>query len=287
MCDQPVKHLVCKNCGKGFTNNRKVMYCSKRCHSRQKNRKAKGLDVSVYDDFDGAIFTNPNHNKTAPCPSCGMEFKVYRHSRERKYCSDACKLTDYKEKAARERWWKAPSTNVYFLKCEECGNQFAARHKGKSICSHRCKLDRQSRARKLSRMKLMSAFQPKQCDECQVMYSSLVMRDNRRFCSTQCGLKNERRIARSKRRAIIRRAFVENVDPTRVFVEQDWVCQICGTKTDPALRATYENLAPELDHIVPLSKGGEHSYANTQCACRECNLAKSNDERYTVLSLTG
>lgn len=31
-----------------------------------------------------------------------------------------------------------------------------------------------------------------------------------------------------------------------------------------------------LDHIVPISKGGPHTYSNTQCLCRDCNLKKSD-----------
>ena len=37
-----------------------------------------------------------------------------------------------------------------------------------------------------------------------------------------------------------------------------------------------EPLSPELDHIHPVSKGGAHSYANTQCLCRQCNAGKSD-----------
>jgi len=52
---------------------------------------------------------------------------------------------------------------------------------------------------------------------------------------------------------------------------------MCGTKTPQRLRGTLNKKAPELDHIVPMSKGGAHSYMNTQCLCRACNGAKSNE----------
>jgi 5-methylcytosine-specific restriction endonuclease McrA len=29
-----------------------------------------------------------------------------------------------------------------------------------------------------------------------------------------------------------------------------------------------------VDHVVPLARGGEHSYANTQPACPPCNMSK-------------
>lgn len=34
--------------------------------------------------------------------------------------------------------------------------------------------------------------------------------------------------------------------------------------------------APELDHIIPLAKGGPHTKANTARACRGCSLAKGD-----------
>lgn len=39
---------------------------------------------------------------------------------------------------------------------------------------------------------------------------------------------------------------------------------------------TYKVNAPELDHIIPIAKGGAHVWSNLQCACRECNAAKSD-----------
>lgn len=37
--------------------------------------------------------------------------------------------------------------------------------------------------------------------------------------------------------------------------------------------------ATELDHVVPLSKGGTHDDANLQGLCRECHATKSRAER--------
>jgi len=74
----------------------------------------------------------------------------------------------------------------------------------------------------------------------------------------------------------MRAVAVESVDPIKVFDRDGWRCQLCGKKTPKAKRGTYSRNAPELDHIMPLSLGGEHSYRNTQCLCRSCNGSKSN-----------
>ena len=54
-----------------------------------------------------------------------------------------------------------------------------------------------------------------------------------------------------------------------------WKCQRCGVKTPKKLRGTYEDCAPEIDHIVPIAHGGAHAQFNLQCLCRKCNAEKS------------
>jgi 5-methylcytosine-specific restriction endonuclease McrA len=105
------------------------------------------------------------------------------------------------------------------------------------------------------------------------------------FCSKECqriswkktdkALATRRRI-RAARKAKIKAAKVELFDPIDVLKRDGWKCKSCGIYTPKAKRGTYDNDAPEVDHIIPLSKGGEHSMANTQCLCRKCNLVKSN-----------
>jgi 5-methylcytosine-specific restriction endonuclease McrA len=51
-----------------------------------------------------------------------------------------------------------------------------------------------------------------------------------------------------------------------VWERDEGVCGICGTAADLS--------DWHLDHVVPLSKGGEHSYANTQVSHPVCNLRK-------------
>lgn len=76
--------------------------------------------------------------------------------------------------------------------------------------------------------------------------------------------------------ARIRGVPYEPVD-YRVVLERDaWTCQICGSPTPAELRGTHDQRAPEVDHIIPISRGGPHTYSNVQCACRQCNREKSN-----------
>lgn len=63
-------------------------------------------------------------------------------------------------------------------------------------------------------------------------------------------------------------AFIELVDPLVVLERGDGECGICGEDVDPS--------SFDVDHIVPLSRGGLHNYENTQPAHVTCNRAKGN-----------
>lgn len=56
------------------------------------------------------------------------------------------------------------------------------------------------------------------------------------------------------------------VDPLTVYARGRGICGICSkpVPTD----------AFNVDHIIPLARGGEHSYANTQPAHPSCNFRK-------------
>lgn len=68
------------------------------------------------------------------------------------------------------------------------------------------------------------------------------------------------------RRARLLGAFVEHVDPKTVYDRDQGICGICGQPVGPSVAS--------IDHIVPLAKGGKHSYRNVQLAHLSCNLRK-------------
>ncbi len=67
----------------------------------------------------------------------------------------------------------------------------------------------------------------------------------------------------------------ESVNPYTVFERDGWTCRHCEYVTPEWLRGLGAE-GPTLDHILPLAKGGAHSYANTQCLCSACNSKKSD-----------
>lgn len=74
------------------------------------------------------------------------------------------------------------------------------------------------------------------------------------------------RINNDRRRARQYAAITERIYRARVWERDNGRCHICGKKADPANW--------HLDHIVPLSRGGEHSYPNVAVSHPTCNLRK-------------
>lgn len=65
----------------------------------------------------------------------------------------------------------------------------------------------------------------------------------------------------------------EYVDRLRVFRRDRWCCGICHEPVDKRLKYPHPRSA-SLDHVIPMARGGGHTYANTQCSHWECNLLK-------------
>ena len=79
-----------------------------------------------------------------------------------------------------------------------------------------------------------------------------------------------------RHRARKRKAAIENVRRAVVFARDGGRCHICHKKVNPKRW--------HLDHIIPLSKGGAHSYQNVAVSHPTCNQQK-NDRRGFQLRL--
>lgn len=63
-----------------------------------------------------------------------------------------------------------------------------------------------------------------------------------------------------------------------VFRRDGWVCGICSSPIDPAL-AWPDPMSASLDHVMPISRGGDHGMDNCQASHLTCNLRKGARER--------
>jgi hypothetical protein len=66
--------------------------------------------------------------------------------------------------------------------------------------------------------------------------------------------------------------FVEDVDRLSLANRDGWRCGICSEEIGQDPWPHPRSLS--VDHVIPLSRGGAHGYANTQAAHLSCNIGK-------------
>lgn len=71
-------------------------------------------------------------------------------------------------------------------------------------------------------------------------------------------------------------AFDSTITLRALYKRDDGICQICGKPTNPEdiKNGHIGRLYPTIDHIYPVSKGGNHTWDNVQLAHMYCNSGK-------------
>lgn len=67
----------------------------------------------------------------------------------------------------------------------------------------------------------------------------------------------------------------DDIDPVALFERDNWLCHLCEEPIQPHRRCP-DPLAATIDHVVPLSLGGRHTWDNVKAAHAFCNFRKSN-----------
>lgn len=215
------------------------------------------------------------------CEHCGTSFKKKGSKDAGRFCGRPCAFAWVAERA-RARV-VAPKLKVPLHgACAGCNGTFVKRAANQRWCSNACQSSAVKNARK-------RPPRPATCQECGVVFQA-TNRGPARICSDACrqrarvrwarsgrqapAYRRHKRIEKARRRARMRQATCEPVDPLYIFKRDGWRCQLCGVKTPARLRGQMVDAAPEMDHIVPLAQGGAHTHENAQCLCRKCNGRK-------------
>lgn len=126
----------------------------------------------------------------------------------------------------------------------------------------------------------------KECEYCgRIFYA----KDYNWYCSDICkaNMKKEKRKARKRLREAKakKNGKIEwNISLEKLIQRDEGICKICGRQvdtedyyyTDEGYFIAGDNY-PSIDHIIPLAKGGTHTWDNIQLAHRHCNSIKSDN----------
>lgn len=230
------------------------------------------------------------------CLVCSVSMTVEREGRGRlpRFCSSVCKrqrmtiqsaqwrLDNPERTLEMGRMSRAKNAHKYISTgvCVICGTDYQCHSsvaKQQKTCGRKCGKILSDRSRGEGSIRRRT----RHCATCGKAF--IPSRPNRhqeaagyvqRNCSYECS-----RIAHgpAKPLAKIRRAVMATskpIDPIAICSRDGWKCYLCGIETPKSLRGTTDDRAPEVDHIIPLSKDGLHLPLNCSCACRCCNLSK-------------
>ena len=147
--------------------------------------------------------------------------------------------------------------------------------------------DRQKREQALSEAREAKWWQGKQeqigfaiCPKCGKSF--IPSRYQKKYCSRECSVAANNAISKDRRLKRMKGAASAGITLERLYERDKGICHICGglcqwddfTQTDKAFIAGESY--PSVDHIVPLSKGGKHSWDNVGLAHRRCNSLKGD-----------
>lgn len=251
--EEPEK--ACLYCSGPVPDGRQSEYCSSACVKA----KRKGYTAA-----------RPYGEASSACRGCGSKFE--RSAPKQIFCTRQCRALHVR--AARPD-----------KQCLVCGIGYSPSSKGKT-CSPECS-DRLAEIRALE-LKLKNFGPPRTCCQCGKIFThgGDAFKDFcSRACATECAKETQKRHGHV-RRARKAKATIEHFNPTYILKRDKYICQACGVKTRPDKKPNHP-LYPNVDHIVPLSVGGEHSKKNCRCVCTSCNSKKCNRTLNDQLLLFG
>lgn len=185
------------------------------------------------------------------CIACGKEFNG-RPYRKSKYCSMECRNKD---------WHNA---HELYLNTKKIAEQAREREK---------LLKKLAKAinKRIKQLEPKQARTPliKQCAECGSEF--VANYGNEKYCCDKC---RHHHCNASKEKRIYRNGKPDlSISLTKLYMRDFGVCALCGRHIDFDCDSNSDHY-PSIDHIIPLSKGGLHSWDNVQLACRICNMKK-------------
>ena len=213
------------------------------------------------------------------CAGCGTPLEIGPRERNpKRWCSNAC------------RRWAGLHPGVLrptVRACRNCGSDISARPMQASYCSTRCS--------DIARgQRLPEPLPERLCalPECNLVFSPCMTKQ--RCCSERHGKLLANRESRAdgrqpppswtparkerwKRREAAKRAASTGRPVIREAIgdRDGWVCYLCEQPIDRAL-VWPDTESATTDHVVPLSKGGEHDPDNVRITHARCNSAKGD-----------
>lgn len=243
---------VCSYCGRSFeAHNKSKMYCSRKCRDIA-YKTNKGLNVNTN--------LEPYH-KT--CIICGKQYETYRDNSL--CCSPKCTEENKKQKAKKYK-------KIHPRKTKHTQDEY------KNIVKAQAEQRKLKKELENEWIRLSHTVE-RTCVICGSKFYCLD-REINKTCSHECSRKyinqrSDKRISKA-----IRKDFISL---RRLYKRDKGICYLCGEKCDFSSKNISKkgteycgDLYPTIEHVIPISKGGLHSWDNVRLACWKCNTKKAD-----------
>lgn len=244
-CSRPCEWCLVLPVSSAGSRGPRKRFCSPGCNMRAATRH-------------GNLDTHGDQN----CSWCFLWFS--NDLVKTKYCSAGCRARS--------------TTHARQLNCIICGDPFISTTSQKgarpTLSCSRPECRREFALRRSPRVVC-------ECRGCGTPFEKHAISTSREWCSRTC----YERVRRKSRHLYsntwqrmrcekMRRNGHEKIDVLAVFERDNWTCQICDIRVNR--EAVHpDSMAPTIDHIVPVSKGGAHTWDNVRCAHSICNTRKN------------
>jgi len=203
------------------------------------------------------------------CSECDAEIAKPKSGRFPLSCSPECK----KAREARLR----KQVTRYDKRCKVCDGEFIAKNSRAVFCSVKCKnanVYAQVKARREKLREERSHFVEAPCYHCGKPLTKLATQSGK-ISHPYCREQRKRDWNRQKNAKRRRYRYIAHSRFQEIAERDQWTCHLCNEWIDDSL-PSMAKMGASLDHVIPLSKGGDDSPENLKLAHWICNVRKGN-----------
>lgn len=179
----------------------------------------------------------------------------------------AAERPSYNKGASRTRCWTcylAYAQRRYALRRQAAGHEYA---------SH---VERRKKPKRLATKQPWSRVAYRNCVECGALFVIHGQRQSITTCAS-CPSYAERNLFPSQQRRMrVVAAGDRGIHWRTLGVRDAWTCHLCGRKVKQSAGVDGVPRGATVDHLIPISDGGSHVWANVALAHRDCNMKRGN-----------
>lgn len=222
------------------------------------------------------IFTDKpkRPGKTILCWECS-----YRHRRDCSHCkqefspvslvgNSACYCIPCRRKLMLITRNQGSISGLYAIsECGWCFKVFQPPTNRSKCCSRHCTMSLNQMIRTTGKLERFSELMICKCGK-------LIGKRFHKCMDCVLQDKDEYQVLSRKRRYLAERAGDNGISWRSIGHRDGWICHLCGWIVQQNAGTAYEPFGATVDHVIPLAKGGAHTWDNVALAHRRCNTSR-------------